>query len=378
MEKVIFAKDLVKDIHAFALAGEERNGLLTPGAHSPYARTTTFDRTPPGKRTPSVPDSLEMSGAERRGGSKFVEKSPVPLPSGISGGQAKDWSDDELKSNQRKYSSYSRTLMVSDEDIYGPKETRSSPGSSKHYGGTVKVRQLLAKAEEGLSEVAAAQNGRRVAPRILDEEDTAMLGTEWQGGAASELPSMSGPTPVNDMFTPWSMDSDKDSPSGAPFDATPPRYSRFEADTVRTKMTPKFDALSYQNGGQGLGALISKLAGLTVALGGATAAAVALSVVLGAKTQSNNSTRKSKLKKKGSRNSSVTKSNKPQRFRGEADVPTRASSVLEEPFFEETSSSWMDTDSYTNEQAPVMNVHRPPSSRSFPSNPPPDVKAAMG
>ena len=61
-DKVVYGKDLLKDIINFALADDEENRLATPGqGRGPLGGRFSVENTPKGKRTPAVPDSLENS-----------------------------------------------------------------------------------------------------------------------------------------------------------------------------------------------------------------------------------------------------------------------------------------------------------------------------
>lgn len=352
-DKIIYAKDLVKDVLAFASAGEESGTFASPRPPLYGNRQSPGARTPKGKRTPSVPETLEQSPGMRY---RATPDSSI----GISGRGSDLQSSQNLRSS-RKYASMSRSLMVSDEDIYGPKEMQNTQDSQK-YGGTVKVKELLAKAEEGLSGVAAAQSERLRAPRVLNGEDTAMddVGGSWMqrnieyssAKTSGESGNLSGFGPSLPIESPVHQSND-----------TPSRYSIYDLSASKQNMTSKFDTYGHKKS-NGVAVTISKIAGLTVALGSMAAAVVAVSVTLNAP--------KSKGKSRG------RKKSKNSRYRGEADIPTLQTSDEEIVYFEDSESANNWDKASMPVQPPVMNVHKPPSSKSFPLNPPPDVTAAMG
>jgi hypothetical protein len=368
-DRVIYAKDLLKDIINFALADDEENRMSTPGP-SKGPRFSSVEKTPLGKRTPVVPDSLEgsgrMSARKSPGSSAGMEwYKNSPKPDSMPRSTPSRWTDDEMKSNQRKYSTYSRTLMVSDEDIYGPKDSsydkRGGTPDSQTYGGTVKVKELLARAEQGLSDVASAQAGRRTAPRVIDEAsefgteghidllDDSMLGYELD---IRQLPFQS---PAAENGKPAKV---RTSPTGQ------------QSKVVRRIHHP--DSRSNASS-SGLVAAIGKLAGLVVAVGGVAASIVFVTHAgTGPTTKAlGNSSKSKKMNKKGKLKS---KKKTPQ-YRGEADVYKVGlhgeASSDEAIYFEESMGP------ESSLQSPVINVHKPPSSQNFPADPP-DVTVAMG
>jgi hypothetical protein len=365
VDKIVYAKELLRDILNFASADDEENPIVTPRRGS----RVLSESTPRGKRTPAVPDSLEGSVGKRG-----VSNPPTaPRTSRTDGRNATpgQWSEEELKTNQRKYSTYSRTLMVTDEDIYGPKVAdRVATPDAQRYGGTVKVKELLAKAEQGLSTVAAAQSERRTAPRVLDE-DTAMnqiTPRHWDPivGDPVDLPGMTEGVALSRHAAPWNRESRglaSISPEARFSPSSPSKYSENTGPRIRRKIEPH---LRTSQGG--LAAAICKLAGLSVVAGGIAAAVIAVSII--ASKQKSSETKKGTKKKKRKGNSKLKRPS----YRGEADVPVlEQGSYLDEAiYFEE--AAWDDSN---EEQAPVMNVHKPPASENFPSNPP-DVTAAMG
>eukprot|EP00889_Picochlorum_renovo_P001789 jgi/Picre1/28819/NNA_004216.t1 len=359
VDRVLYAKDLVKDILLFAAGEEEADMLATPGRRTNFS---SAQETPKGKRTPVVPESLEID--DKRWNGRFTgDAGQTRLDT--KGSSPSKWSEEEMRTSQRKYSTFSRTLMVTDEDIYGPKPTNSTPNSQR-YGGTVKVKELLAKAEEGLSTVVEAQSQRRTAPRVLDE-DTAMGGSfanEWDEIESFEGPTIALPSGgVQRDVTSWSQPRGliSISPESKDKRSTPLRSGGY--DEARRRIEPHL----HSGSSNGIVVTVTKIAGLAMMLGGVAAAIVAVSI---AANSNHTAPRKRKTTKKTRQKKSYTK--KSHAFRGEADVPT-----LQDPedavVFEER-VEWSDDH---DDQPPVMNVHRPPSSQNFPANPP-DVSVAMG
>jgi len=350
-DKIVYAKDLVKDVLAFASAGEESGTFASPGPQL-YANRPSPARTPKGKRTPSVPETLEQSPGMRY---RATPDSNI----GVSG--RGDLQSSQNVRSSRKYASMSRSLMVSDEDIYGPKEMQNSQDSQK-YGGTVKVKELLAKAEEGLSGVAAAQSERLRAPRVLNGEDTAMDDVEgsWVQRNIEYSSAKMSAEPGNLSGLGSSLPTES---QGHQRNDNTSRYSIYDLSASKQNMTSKFDTFDSKKS-NGVAMMISKIAGLTVALGSMAAAVVAVSVTLNAP--------KSKGKGPSRRKSKGSK------YRGEADVPTLHTSDEEIVYFEDSESANDWNKASMPVHPPVMNVHKPPSSKSFPLNPSPDVTAAMG
>lgn len=363
-DKIVYAKELLRDILNFASADDEENPTATPLKGS----RLLSESTPRGKRTPAVPDSLE--GPIVKGRMSNPPSAPRTSRTDARSTTPGQWSEEELKTNQRKYSTYSRTLMVTDEDIYGPKiADRVATPDAQRYGGTVKVKELLAKAEQGLSTVAAAQSERRTAPRIL-EEDVAINEMTLRGWGPildepSEPAGMTG-VAISRHAAPWNRESRglaSISPEAKFSPSSPSRYSENTGPSIRRKIECH---LGTSQGG--LASAICKLAGLSVVAGGIAAAVIAVSVIA---TKQGCSEAKKGTKKKKKKSKEKSQRKRSPLYRGEADVP-----VLEDfdeaIYFEEV--AWDDS---SEEQAPVMNVHKPPASDNFPSNPP-DVKAAMG
>ena len=359
VDRVLYAKDLVKDILLFAFGEDESDVLATPGRRTNFS---SAQATPKGKRTPVVPESLEID--DKRWTNRFTGDTPRTR-SDTRGSSPSKWSEEEMRTSQRKYTSFSRTLMVTDEDIYGPKPTNSTPNSQR-YGGTVKVKELLAKAEEGLSTVVEAQSQRRTAPRVLDE-DTAMdgsLANEWD-----QIESFNGPTvalpPVGVQRDVASWSEPRGlisiSPDSKDRKSTPLRSGGY--GEARRRIEPQLNSDS----SNGIVMTVTKVAGLAMMLGGVAAAIVAVSLAANSNhtaPRKRRTTKKTRQKKRNSKKSHA--------FRGEADVPT-VQDPDEEVVFEER-VEWSDDH---DDQPPVMNVHRPPSSQNFPANPP-DVSVAMG
>ena len=411
-DKVVYGKDLLKDIINFALADDEENRLATPGqGRGPLGGRFSVENTPKGKRTPAVPDSLENSygrismrrspgssaGRSERSGrpprpdsnysNHSLQQGTPTAGAGGAGGAAgtSRWTEDE----HRKYSSFSRTLMVSDEDIYGPKagaeRFRASPDSQK-YGGTVKVKELLAKAERGLTEVSSAQKGRRAttgggvtgmgatAPRVI-HDDAEYNGEAWMDQDLIDDEFDSSHT----QFAAPVADKPRKAFSATPTSQRMPVATNGHAKEHRERVDSRARRAdlrrSSSSGGGGLLGAISKLAGLAVVAGGLAAGAVLVSqsakseavVAMPKASKTLKKSSSSKKKSKSSRKSKATPA-----YRGEADIYTAdmyADASEDTVYFEEHSSD--------GPQSPVVNVHRPPATTHFPAASP-DVSVAMG
>lgn len=364
-DKVVSAKDILREILNFALGEDEENGAGTPKPKG--SRFLSSESTPRGKRTPAVPDSLEGNHGRRWASpeSAKMDRSSQSTP-------ATQWTDDELRSNQRKYSTYSRTLMVSDEDIYGPKETRKTP-DTQGYGGTIKVKELLAKAEQGLTDVVTAQSERRSAPRERDHDHAGMnVGSPVPWEHARMEDAMAESTRETGILTtktkyaaPWKGESrglGSISPD-AKFGSGSQR-KRAEMNAARLRIDSR-----YGDKKGGVAVAIGKIASLAVLVGGI--AAGALAITLAANRHATPTMRKNPV-----RSQKKTKSKKKKKpvYRGEADVYTIIEDESDESVYVAQKSEWEDEH---GEQAPVMNVHKPPASENFPSSPP-DVTVAMG
>ncbi len=373
-DKVVYAKELLKDIISFALADDDENKLATPSAGR---GRFSVDSTPNGKRAPAVPDSLEgpygrnpikTSPGSSTGRSDRSARPPRPDSVASKRGTPSRWTEDE----QRKYSSFSRTIMVSDEDIYGPKAPvdrfEASPDPQK-FGGTVKVKELLAKAEQGLTDVASAQKDRRMAPRVIHDD---MEGAEQNGEAWMEQEL------VDDEY--HSSNTQYGTP-GAEFrlrKALTPSvqsravnmYARNAGNQARrdgdSSVRRKDSRHKSQSTGGGLVGAISRLAGLAIVAGGIAAGAVLVSQsATGPAAQPKTSPSKKKRGKARKKKVSAE-------YRGEADIyVSKAYSGTSDDtvYFEEHSAE--------GPQSPVVNVHRPPATTHFPAASP-DVSVAMG
>lgn len=365
-DKVIYAKEILKEILSFALGDDEENSVYTPKVKS--SRFSTGELTPKGNRTPAVPDSLEGNDGRR-----WIAKSPESSRRAKSAAStpATQWTDDELKSNQRKYSTFSRTLMVSDEDIYGPKETRRTTGNdSQGYGGTIKVKELLAKAEQGLTDVVTAQSERRSVPREhgggvrMDVGSPIPWDDRVEEALLEDIPTTStGIVATKTKYkAPWNAES-----RGLASISPDAKFGRGSRSKHLTPVQRRIDSRYPQNQG-GIAVAIGKVASLAVLAGGIAAGVFAIAVAANNPGTSTVHAPVTKQKKKRKQ-----KKTRPT-YRGEADVYT----VIEDNSDE---SNYFSDLTVQNEergdQAPVMNVLRPPASENFPASPP-DVTVAMG
>lgn len=368
---------------------------------------------------------------------------------------------DSVKDRSRRYGSSCTSTVshhhITDEDIYGPapvvgsKHTSSSsPGGAggadaksntttggasgssaavnndvNRPGGMLKIREMLSRAEKGLSAVQETKEQRRAPPRILGGESTGhdrAYGTEdWDGispsGYNTPPPEFDGEIGA-DGSRPWA-------PSGVGAGGTGighPGYSPAAASTqsfsVRdwtikaepnsaSQFTPRSttgggvsatdggDASSTLGGsggspgGAGLPGLVGKLAGFAFVLGSIAAATMAATGTLPGSHSKDTTTR---TREQQSRSGASTRSPGRRASQGGggngADVPpwrdgnsksTPSSSTGAGARRKASSGrASKSTGGTGHQQGPVMHVHQPPSSNSFPTVTPPDVTAAMG
>ena len=356
VDKVVYAKDILKDILTFALGDDEENAINTPKPKGFRLGESTHNS----KRTPAVPDSLEGAA----GGKPWSSYSHESYKAGrsVQTTPATQWTDDELRSNQRKYSTYSRTLMVSDEDIYGPKETKKTPDTQR-YGGTIKVKESLAKAEQGLTDVVTAQSERRSVPREQQDTDDIGIGSPvpWNDRIDENMVENTGGivTTKTRYAAPWKGES-RGLGSISPDAKFGSGTAKKRADINAARLRLEYEA----NKKGGVAVAIGKIASLVVLVGGIAAGALAITLAANQPSTTKTPGKKQRQKKK-------KKETKPM-YRGEADVYTIIEDGSDESVYVSEKAEWSD-----GEQAPVMNVHRPPASENFPSSPP-DVTVAMG
>jgi hypothetical protein len=375
-DKVVYGKELLKDIISFALADDDENKMATP---RPARGRFSVENTPKGKRAPAVPDSLEgpygrnsfkMSPGSSAGRSDWSGRPPRPDSTASKRGTPSRWTEDE----QRKYSSFSRTITVSNEDIYGPEAPVDRFGASpdpQKYGGTVKVKELLAKAEQGLTDVASAQKGRRIAPRVIHDD---MNGEELDGEAwmEQELGNDEFHSSNTHYATPGAESRQRKALMTTPSSQSRPTnaYARHLGHQTRRDGESSVQHIdnrheSLLTGGGLLGA-ISRLASLAIVAGGIAAGAVLVS---------KSATRPAALPKaspsKKKRSKARRKKASPE-YRGEADIY-----VSEAYSGTSDDTVYFDEHSAEGPQSPVVNVHRPPATTHFPAASP-DVSVAMG
>jgi hypothetical protein len=338
----------------------------------------------------------------------------------------------------------SKRIEITDEDIYGPPpphaavENRygdhtarsgavsaASGGSPRRYGGVLRIKDMLERAEKGLTAVAEAQEQRRNVPRIYGEHEQENKG-QWRGMDAVDddasvpvTPRTLGPVDADNASL-WSQHR------GVAASARSPTLS-YNANTISNINTPLSDWTARGSGAGevagrlrnapstprnldsdgetsdgGLSAVVGKLAGWAFALGSIAAATMVASSSL--RGNSSNRTvpmQRRKSKTHRGRNDAVDQvQQQDHRSRG-ADVPPWKDGTMNRPRRRSADatgdghhrgspgSSGRTPGSalyrgrkrdgpVTPVQAPVMHVHQPPASKSFPSNPPPDVTAAMG
>ena len=320
-----------------------------------------------------------------------------------------------------------------------------SPASAANYGGMVRIRDLLNRAELGLSKVAHAQEQRRT-PKVVgggtaaDGGADGTTGTEeWDGISPSHHPINNVNFTTTGYITPREGDGNGDAASVWGGGPTPLSASQtysvhdwsIKAEPMQTP--PGRSARSGGGGGAsyrggdgdggdggggatnssgsgGVPAFVGKIAGLAFVLGSIAAATMAATGTLSGGGSGSGSAQKKKTppppqqqhqhhrpstKKRGggrtqlpgdmppwteaaptvNNSSSITRRKATPGNAGGSGRPSRSS----RPLATTTSSSTTASRKLSgNEQAPVMHVHQPPSSGSFPTQTPPDVTAAMG
>ena len=354
---------------------------------------------------------------------------------------------------------------ITDEDIYGPSEPPSrrltahataSPSSnatavgpigttSGDYGGMLKIREMLSRAEEGLTAVNEAQVQRRTPPRILGggiPEHGASVGPpeDWDGignthngagvGLGGGHPAVSNgyltPRDGDDVGSLWGGQSDHRRSPIQPSNYIREWTTRSEAGHhYHTPGAPPSEAPSSKLGAAFTG-IMGRLAGLVFVLGGiAVASMVAAKPDAPPPGPSIRSTEGGRRRSSGGRreegsSGSAGRGTTPStaaaatnnrrgspNSSGPADMPpwlTEADSGTTTPSAATNTGSRVNQGgqggrrkatsgrggapksisnkskgggSYSPTQSPVMHVHNPPLTDSFPSNPP-DVTAAMG
>ncbi len=372
---------------------------------------------------------------------------------------------DSMKDRSRRYGSSCTSIVshhhITDEDIYGPAPIKkntttsaatkgSSPGGTvvaslptattaggasgsssainndvNRPGGMLKIREMLSRAEKGLSAVQETKEQRRAPPRILGGENNGhdrSYGTEdWDGispsgyntpsteydgeitvdGSRPWAPSGAGDGGASGHpgFSPNAMSTKSYSVRDWTIKAEPNSASQFTPRSATGGATDGGDASSTHGGGgngnpaSGLPGLVGKLAGFAFVLGSIAAATMAATGTLPGSHSKDASTaaRTSSL----NRSSARSPSNRRRASQGQsgADVPpwkdaksnaTPSSASGAGARRKASSGRTSKSPSRTSggrdapKQGPVMHVHQPPSSGSFPTVTPPDVTAAMG
>jgi hypothetical protein len=384
---------------------------------------------------------------------------------------------ESIKDRSRRYGSSSTSAAtttitthhhITDEDIYGPapiigggsgsgskKTNISSPGGTSagignaatiggggasgstsdanRPGGMLKIREMLSRAEKGLSAVAETKEQRRAPPRILGGEgntnDLRGYGTEdWDGispsGYNTPPPEFDGEhtMSVADGSHPWA-------PSGHPGFSSPAAAASNKSYSVRdwtikaepnsaSQFTPRSatgtmatdgGADTSSTGGahgnsSGLPGLVGKLAGFAFLLGSIAAATMAATGTLpGSHNKHDSSTTTTTNSARNRARESTARSTSSQQRQGATSRRSHGAGAADVPPWKDATSntatsgaggvrrkassgragkssgtSRNGTSSTYHQQGPVMHVHQPPSSGSFPTVTPPDVTAAMG
>lgn len=492
--RIVFAKDIVREIFNFGCAGDEtprtvttaassparplkqtpgrdkdsgrgqeRSSYPSPGAESSLFTILSSPKRPLPVSQPAYPSTYDNDLWEGQPPpSNRRDKLAVPVPGATStapgttttatttrnGGVRSpigrsltpDGITDRDRSRRYTTSSASSHHHITDEDIYGPAEppsrrlTATSPSAtapvgSADHGGMLRIREMLSRAEEGLTAVAEAQVQRRTPPRILGglpEHGAAGAAgpsvgptEDWDGipgGAIITSNNGNGnglPVPSSGYLTPRDGGDDLGSVWGgvsvdrrSPIHPSSRAYVRDWTIRSSTPGAPPSEAPSSRLGSAVTG-MLGRLAGLVFVLGGIAVASMVASKPdappPGPPMRSEGRRRSSGG---GNRGEEGTRRNSPS---GPADMPpwltegdgtaangpSTGSRVA--PSGSGTSGRRKATSGRGSggppksskssrskagppgspTQSPVMHVHQPPLTDSFPSNPP-DVTAAMG
>jgi hypothetical protein len=470
--RVVFAKEVVREVYMFASSGEDVQShsiASTPSGvslHPAYgSRPERVLATTPKKKSPSHQGGRRLTEEGQSMYSLMASPKPLPLRSSpnplyrdpafnktyendlwdgqsgvnltssfaggeeshravgraarVAGAQSKGQSG-ELRPRQSSYTfrmppSAELPAKISDEDIYGPPSSRSlslskktqtwearSPSSSK-YGGVVKIRDMLERAERGLSAVADAQEQRRaMPPRIVNEEmtelDSAMLSLEQPGEGMDMLTPRDTQDDVSHTYYTGINDT-------TPLSASKYRWSmgRREVYSMGRRSTNVNSVSPYSNapttgserGSEGFNMfrMAGRLASLTFLLGGIVAGGIALNGVFNADNPKTSRKQSSKSRSRPAHNEFadmppwsdgyddsdyVDVSHEISRNRKDIPPVPGHRSSQKRAVRKRGGKSSSDSERGPQDQAPVMHVHQPPSTASFPSTPPPDVTAAMG
>lgn len=435
IDRIVFGKDVVREVISFASMGErtsviegspspyskaslkETSGLMTPRGATNATATSLFNLV----ASPST-NSMVSNSPSRNHGSKHLYSDYMNAT-----WEKEPRYRENLRSNMalgsegpRRYGlpsmSPSRTLKITHEDIYGPSANSNEPQENGHesqkYGGVVHIRDMLERAEKGLSAVAEAQVQRRTAPpKILSDgsgvNDEPFHPDNTCSGISEESEMFNGSTHV------LAYDSEMDGSNGQGF-LTPGRYrseytsnrgnknnaSQEKRNFRRTRRTSSKESKNIINTiveeEQGLTPVVGKLAGWAFVLGSIAAATmVASSGLRSSSFQDSEKETKNDRKSISRRNSQALYDNNLDARKADSIVSSTSNSNSgrkgkskygsssegrKKSSGSKSSKSLPPSSkrSVSPSQAPVMHVHQPPASETFPSNPPPDVKAAMG
>lgn len=382
--RVTFGKEAVREVLAFAAAGEDTpRSLPSPQAnsaqrsHNHHQQQDTSAKSKPSASFARTYDNDLWDWGQHNNGAM-----EAPRP--------------------RRYApNYTKSLQITDEDIYGPNpdappksnaayrsgrapEPSSAGGSglatpgNSSYGGVLRIRDMLTRAEQGLSAVAEAQEQRRSAPPKIFGSDADSV---HNGGAEWDAVSLGADvaTPPNGISE---FAGEEGSLWGGVGGATPIPPStrgalsisdwaiRAEPTQRGTEALPALDSPSGKVS-SGVPGLVGKLAGLAFVLGSIAAATAVATGALGT-PGSNAKKAATDLPpwKDGHRNGARRTSSS-----GSSGQRRRASTGKSGSGSRPGGSR---AQRESGSQAPVMHVHQPPPTGSFPANPPPDVTAAMG
>ena len=292
----------------------------------------------------------------------------------------------------------------------GGAETSAAPAAAQPNGGMVRIREMLSRAEKELSQVAEKQEQRRAPPRILGDtagtasshhhghnSHTNHTGTEEWDGIGTDGVSTGGPPSsyfqsprtathtgvADDVVSLWGGMSSATTPQATfsewtiKAEPTQQHHGYEASSSLIDDATKKSETRAIErSGGGGLGGFFGKVAGLAFILGSVVAATAVATGQLPIMNNTGDNADKDRNRTTGNRRGSISSAS-----RKKGDVPPweGGNGVARRPKSKSGRVRATATAGTTTAPAtgPVMHVHQPPSSGSFPS-PPPDVSVAMG
>lgn len=432
LDRIVFGKEIVRDVIVFASIGDKsspRDSYASPPRHpSSKSRGRLGLSTPRGATESSSANLLSLVSSPSRRSS--VPESPQidrTIPSNYNAKYTNEiWEDargaglesthvagphyrptgGSVREGARRYRSLvsmspSRTSKITDEDIYGPQSGNASqnlPSTSQRYGGVVQIRDMLMRAEKDLKAVAEAQHQRRIIPpRIYsDDHEASPSHVTWNVENTAAIHQLS-PSKMSQLLDAQDFATPRSPHEKETLD---PMNSRRRISPTK----PKSSSHESSCDGDGIPAVVSKLAGWAFVLGSIAAATMVAST--GIRSTSSSQSKEAYHERGASRNSAErygeeraherTTHHGQRMTSGSSSRKGRSGSACKQiengrykssistrdrraPLSSSRNSAYeVGGNAKKPSQAPVMHVHAPPASETFPSNPPPDVTAAMG